>query len=148
MPIPDFDGEGVLPAGLHDATLGEIEERFGSFNGSDVRVQLFERLVRFLEAVGRWGNVDEVLIDGSFATRKERPSDIDIILVYRAGFDFGSEVVPEEYNLINRKRARRTYGFDVIPVAADSSEREKWLGYFGADTKSGVRSKGLVRVHQ
>jgi len=146
MPIPQLDDRGVLPEGLHDATVEEIERRFGTFNGSDMRVHLFQRLVAFLQVVRRWGNADEILIDGSFVTDKQRPTDIDIILVYRRGFDLQSEVRPEEYSLINKTRAKRMWGFDVKPVTADSPEKDKWMGYFSRDTRTGVEGKGLLRI--
>jgi hypothetical protein len=146
MPIPPLDVRGVLPEGLHDATDDEIEIQFGSFNGSDVRVRLFERLTSFLAAVRFWGNADEILIDGSFVTSKQRPTDIDIILVYRRDFNLQSEVRPQEYNLVNKTRARRVWGFDIKPVTADSPARDAWIGYFSKDTRSGLEGKGLVRI--
>ena len=145
MPIPDMNG-GILPRGIHDATMAEVEQRFGIFNGSDVRVRLFERLTHFVREVGFWGNADEILIDGSFVSEKQRPTDIDIILVYRRDFDLGSEVRPQEYSLVSKKRAKRVWGFDVIPVIADSQERDKWIGYFSRDTRTGIENKGMVRI--
>lgn len=146
MAIPQLTADGNLPEGLHDATLAEIEQTFGSFNGSEVRVRLFERLQEFFTAVAQWGNAAEILLDGSFTTSKQRPEDIDIILVYRADFDLQSQVQPMEYRLINRKRARRAWGFDVIPATANSAEREKWIDYFSKDTRTGLHSKGLIRI--
>jgi hypothetical protein len=32
MPIPEFDSEGDLPEGVHQATLVEVLERFGKQN--------------------------------------------------------------------------------------------------------------------
>jgi Family of unknown function (DUF6932) len=146
MPIPDLTAQEVLPEGLHEATLEEIEGRFGRFSESDRRVGLFGRLRQFVRAVQFWGNAEEILVDGSFVTGKPRPTDIDIILVYRENFDFGSDVRPEEYNIINKKRARVTYGFDVVAVASSSPERGRWLAYFAADTRTGLRGKGLLRI--
>jgi hypothetical protein len=146
MPIPEFTEQGVLPEGFHDTNLEQIEDRLGRFNGSDLRVELFRRFRLFMQEVRFWGNVEEIMIDGSFVTNKQRPSDVDIILVYRADFDLASEVRPQEYNLISRKRAKRIYGFDVIAVTAHSPEREKWLGYFSNDTRTGLQNKGLLRL--
>lgn len=146
MPIPELTAAGVLPAGIHEATLAEVEAQFGMFNGSDERVRLFQRFEQFIQDVHFWGNVEEILVDGSFVTSKQRPSDIDLILVYRADFDLGSQVRPQEYNLINKKRARRVYGFDVFPVPSGSIEREKWVSYLSEDTRSGQEGKGLLRV--
>ena len=146
MAIPGLTENGTLPEGLHDTTLEEIEREFGSFNGSDVRVRLFEQLRVFCREVRFWGNAAEILVDGSFTTNKQKPTDIDIILVYKGDFDLQSQVQPLEYKLINRKRARRAWGFDVIAVTADSPEREKWVRYFSRDTRTGLEGKGLIRI--
>jgi len=42
MPIPALNEHGLLPAGIHDCTLDELKSRFGSFQISDRRNQLFE----------------------------------------------------------------------------------------------------------
>ena len=44
MPIPALNSNGLLPVGIHVATIEEIRQRFGSFDGSDRRIQLFTRL--------------------------------------------------------------------------------------------------------
>ena len=48
MPIPFLDEHGFLPAGIHDCTLEEIKARFGSFQTTDRRPQLFAKLEAFL----------------------------------------------------------------------------------------------------
>ncbi len=48
MAIPSLDSEGFLPVGVHDCTLDEIGARFGTFQRSDRRPQLFARLQAFV----------------------------------------------------------------------------------------------------
>lgn len=146
MPIPQLTSEGFLPPGIHDATLQELEDRFGRFQGSDKRPELFRSLAAFVREVRTWGNAEEILVDGSFVSAETRPSDIDLILVYRADFDFSAPVRPAEYNLLSRRRARRAYGFDVIPVLANSATRDQWIAYFSEDPRCGCTAKGLVRI--
>jgi len=42
MPIPDLNEDGLLSEGVHDCTLDEIGARFGRFQVTDRRIQLFE----------------------------------------------------------------------------------------------------------
>ncbi len=72
--IPEFNATGLLPEGIHSATLDEVRERFGD---NERRRQLLAGLVealRLLRAAGCW----RVYINGSFVTSKERPNDIDV----------------------------------------------------------------------
>lgn len=81
MPIPPLVSEtGALPPGEHEASLDEVEDRFGS--SSYVRRQLMIEL-RWLVKELRDRGADRIWIDGSFVTDKERPRDIDV--VYRPG---------------------------------------------------------------
>ena len=42
MTIPDFNSYGLLPSGIHKATLDEIRERFCSFGDIQTRNNLFK----------------------------------------------------------------------------------------------------------
>jgi hypothetical protein len=145
MPIPALTDEGLLPVGIHDATLAEVERAFGRFQVSDRRVTLFSRSQRYVADLQVWGNASAVLIDGSFVSAAMQPNDIDMIVIYRPDFDFTIERAPEEYNVIDKRRIRRRYGLDVISVTAGSSEEARWIIFFGQDTRV-RRKKGLVQV--
>jgi hypothetical protein len=43
--------EGVLPPGIHDASLEEIKALFGQFQESDRRPRLFERLEKLVAQI-------------------------------------------------------------------------------------------------
>ena len=88
MPIPALTTDGFLPVGIHDATLDEVGLVFGRFKSSDRRVTLFGRLQQYISDLRAWGNANAVLIDGSFTSAAVQPNDIDMIVVYRADFDF------------------------------------------------------------
>ncbi len=83
MPIPEIDETGFLPEGVHQATLEEVREPFGRFQRTDRRPVLFSQLSLFLAEVRASGLVEAVIVDGSFVTAKDEPSDIDLILVLR-----------------------------------------------------------------
>ena len=84
--------------------------------------------------------------DGSFASAKADPGDIDLIVVYPADFNFTAQINPAEYNMIDRRRVRRVYGFDVAPVALRSPDLQFWTEFFGRDNRGDVPRKGLLRV--
>lgn len=150
MPIPDFD-DNVLPEGVHDCTLAEVEERFGRFQRSDRRMTLTERLARYLKAAKQSGIVTAVVIDGSYTTSKDEPEDIVIIAVLDATFDWTQELRPYQANVIDRAAVRREYRFDgfadkegeaglVNLIAVFATVPTKYAGF---TTKT---HKGMVRV--
>lgn len=146
MPIPEVAHDGFLPGGIFDATLDEVEETFGRFGSSDRRVRLFENLGRYIRELNMWRNAEEILLDGSFISGAEEPNDIDMIVVYREGFDFGSPVRPAEYNLLSRRRVKKQYGSHVFLATANSPEREAAVQLFSNDPRIGKEGKGLVRI--
>ena len=117
--LPDPTEAGVLPEGIHDATLDQIQERFARFQGSTRRIGLFEKLKRYLEELRKTGWLVTVIVDGSFVMEcVDAPGDIDIVLVFPAGWDVNAELKPFEYNLVSRKRPYRQYRIHVFPVSA------------------------------
>ncbi|MCZ4606281.1 hypothetical protein O3S80_21490 [Streptomyces sp. Lzd4kr] len=76
MPVPDFDSErGYLPSGDHPVTWRELCERFG---WNTTRRELLADLKVVRDGLQSL-KVEAIWLDGSFATRKERPSDVDVI---------------------------------------------------------------------
>lgn len=146
MPLPGLNAAGRLPVGVHDCTLEEIGERFGAFQGSDIRVRPFEKLKEYLRELGKTGFAAAVIIDGSFVTSKPEPEDIDLILIVAAGHNFETELRPFEYNLLSRRRVSRLFGFDIMLANADSERLGEQIDFFSQVKDSPERRKGLVRV--
>lgn len=63
----------VLPAGIHSATLAEIEDRFASNPKRRVQFRGFIAALTNLRAAG----CRRAFLDGSFVTAKPRPGDFD-----------------------------------------------------------------------
>lgn len=77
MPIPPFDAYGMLPAGVHDCELREVQ---ALFCWNTHRIALFQRLNDFItERLKPLGMDATLWIDGSFTRNKESPVDIDIV---------------------------------------------------------------------
>ena len=81
--IPPFDEHGYLPPGVHAATFGEVETRFGC--GSELRRGQMESL-RWLLDLARRAGVIRLIINGSFVTDVFEPNDVDCVLLIGTGF--------------------------------------------------------------
>ena len=81
--IPDFNHEGYLPPGIHLATIDEIAARFGQ--ESELRKVQMESLVWAIE-LGQRAGVERFVVNGSFATDKLEPNDVDCVLLISKGF--------------------------------------------------------------
>jgi hypothetical protein len=82
VPIPSLTTAGLLPAGIHLATLQEVEIAFGS--QTEMRARLYVKLGSFLEWVRSFQLFTSIVIDGSFVSDKPDPGDIDAILILPA----------------------------------------------------------------
>jgi hypothetical protein len=71
--LPDFDENGNLPPGVHEATWYEIVARFGR---TDHRQQLLTGLRTALDSLKAAG-CKRAYVDGSLITNKEVPNDFD-----------------------------------------------------------------------
>jgi hypothetical protein len=80
MPIPRFNEDGLLPPGIHRATLDEVIARFGG--PSEQRVAIAESLRWAVDAARRAG-VLRFIIDGSFIDDKDEPNDADCAVLLR-----------------------------------------------------------------
>jgi len=88
--IPDFNDDGYLPPGIHQATLEEIAARFGQ--ESELRQVQMESL-RWLDDVARRAGVQRIIVNGSFVTDKLEPNDVDCVLLI--GTDFPRDAAAE-----------------------------------------------------
>ena|SRR5580658_6665453 len=114
MPIPTFSQFGLLPEGIYDCDVLEAQTRFGSFQGSDRRPQLWAKFMDFFRLAKADRFIEELLLDGSFVTSKTNPNDIDVIVVVPVGHDFGSDLAQHRYELLAAARVRRRFGFDMV----------------------------------
>jgi len=79
--IPPLNEYGCLPEGIHDCTKDEVAARFGVFQTSDRRAQLWARFAEFMRELTICDFMEAVLVDGSFVTGTPEPNDIDLVLV-------------------------------------------------------------------
>jgi hypothetical protein len=81
--IPAFKDDGYLPPGIHPASLEQVGERFGK--ESELRKTQMESLHWLVELARRAG-VRRLVVNGSFATDRLAPNDVDCVLLIGADF--------------------------------------------------------------
>jgi hypothetical protein len=149
--IPDLD-DGVLPEGIHDCTIAELELAFGQFQQTDRRPLLTKRLKAYIKAARLSRTALAVIIDGSYVTKKPVPGDIDLIVALRPDLDLTVELAPLEYNVQSRRRVRTMYGFDIRAAVDGSDTYNSYVHEFSRirkddpDQQTSRLRKGLLRV--
>lgn len=138
----------ILAPGVHDISEQDLENHFlSTFSGSTSRARLIAGLKRYLAALKSVGVKFEIWIDGSFATEKENPNDIDLVV-------FGSvaeiDQLPDAFKnqlaaLLDRVNIKHATGCDVLfAVAEDQNRRSYWRGWYGFDREE--NPKGIARI--
>src|SRR5262245_27472660 len=150
-----FDDRKLLPPGVHDASLKDVQEYFARFQKTDRRIKLFAKLRDYVAALTRASCGTSVIINGSFVMAcVDEPSDIDLIVVLPRDWDTQADLKPYQYNLVSARRVRKEYGFDIFVVQAGAADEQgwtefflnvnvKWCSQFGWPKES---TKGTVRV--
>jgi hypothetical protein len=108
--LPEFSPDGILPPGIHAATLAEIRSKYD--NGSEARHQQLGLLSSVVEAARRYRTIKRVLVWGSFVTAKTEPNDLDYSAVVSVDHRTAT-VAPEHGRFFVGSAARRFYGVDV-----------------------------------
>jgi hypothetical protein len=144
--IPPFNEQGLLPNGIYDCTIDEAAERFGAFQSSDRRPQLWLRFSEFMREVKACGLIEAVLVDGSFVTAISNPNDIDLVLLVSAGYDFSTNLAPMIYNLLAQHRVRRRFGFDIVVVKNGSENLAQAVAFYQQVKQRPGVMKGILRI--
>ncbi len=77
--IPPLDPDGPLPPGMHDASLAEVLAKLPAQNLQ--RQQLNDALKVVAERLWQLDSTLTILVDGSYATVKAEPNDVDLLLI-------------------------------------------------------------------
>lgn len=111
MPLPGFDREGELPGGVYQASVDEIIARFG--NGTPQRQAVTARLVRIYRLATATGQLERLIIFGSYFTTKHNPNDVDVVLVL--GNDFRVDACDGETGLLfDHAQATLAFGASIF----------------------------------
>ena len=138
--IPAFDDSGNLPPGVHPAKLSDVGTRL---TWTTRRRQLFDGLTRAIANLASAG-VRKVWIDGSFATAKDEPADIDGCWEYCAGVDL--EKLDAAFLDLSppREAMKREYGVDFLIAHArpQNARNRSVIEFFQLDRDG--KPKGIV----
>jgi len=130
----------VLPPGVHEATLDEVEKRFATTGN---RRNLFGGFRRGVESLRNAG-CKVIFLDGGFVTEKTRPNDFD------ACWDpTGVDTKKLDPTLLDfthmRKKQKDKYGGEFFPSSARADGMRTFAEFFQTDRHTGQR-KGIIKI--
>lgn len=142
--LPDLVDIGslwdVLPPGIHEASLEEVESRFAT---NDHRRRLFDGFRGALDAL-RLAGCRTVYLNGSFVTGKPTPADFDACWD-STGVDAG-RLDPVLLDFSDKRRAQKQkYRGELFPLGALAAPGSAFVEFFQTDSHTG-RRKGIVRL--
>ena len=107
---------------------------------------MYDRLEDFVRQAKASGLIAEIIVNGSFVTNKEVPSDIDLIVVTIPHTRIPSLLRPAEYNAISKRQVRRSFGFDILLAEEGQMDVGEHIDFFSqVRDRPGIR-KGLLRI--
>jgi predicted nucleotidyltransferase len=131
----------VLPLGVHDATLEEVEKYFAT---NKKRKQLFLGFVRACKALKAAG-CETVYLDGSYVTGKDFPSDYDVC--WNPRHVDSKKLDPVFLDFSNkRKKQKLKYGGEFFLSSAKADGSHLFIKYFQTDKETG-QEKGIIRIN-
>jgi hypothetical protein len=142
--IPDFVDTGgpwgVLPPGIHDATLDEIGIRFAT---SDRREMLFSGFTDGVVALRKAG-CRTILLDGSFVTEKPFPGDFDACWYPMGVSDATLDPIFLDF-ADGRKKQKARFRGEFFPATALADGTHFFPDFFQIDRHTG-KAKGIIRL--
>jgi hypothetical protein len=130
----------VLPPGIHDATLPEIEERFAT---NEKRKTLYDGFRQGLQALKSAG-CKVIFLDGSFVSDKLYPDDFDVCWEPTGVDDKKLDQIFLDFSH-KRKRQKAKYGGEFFPSSANADGSRMFVTFFQTDKDTG-KEKGIIRV--
>lgn len=111
MALPNLNDAGELPIGIHQATIDEVIAQFGS--GTLQREIVTARLQRIYQIAKDTGNLQQLIIFGSYITAKPEPNDVDVVIIFNDDFDL--TVCSEEMKrLLDHQQAENEFGASIF----------------------------------
>ena len=140
---PEFEHNGDLPVGIHQATLAEVLQYFGT--GTLQRRLVGQRLERIYKLAISTGQVARFVVFGSFVTAKPDPGDVDIFMIMEDSFD-SNQVRGEAALIFDHLAGQNVEGASVFWIrrlAAMGGEQEALEHW---QTKRDKTRRGIVEV--
>lgn len=152
-----FNQNGYLEPGLHIIEKQELENSFvNGFPHSTTRRIIYDGYCQHFELLKDLVGNFEQFVDGSFASNKNDPGDIDMVIFVDATImdSLSPDQQKEFERLVSGKETRDQYLCDAYfcpiypdghPSAGESrAQRKYWMGEFGYDRKD--NPKGILHM--
>lgn len=144
--IPKFNTDGLLPSGLHLASIDEVEKRF---THNDHRGKIFDGFKKAISSLKQCG-CKYVYLDGSFVTTKQLPSDFDACWEEEGVDIFALRVIEPVLLEFSNNRAAQKAKFmgEFFPakLAAENKHPHRvFLDFFQTDKNTG-HTKGIIKI--
>jgi hypothetical protein len=156
--IPEFNGNGNLPAGFITPKLEEFEEHFvANFQDSTTRREIFNGYIRYTGKLDAIKVATIQWVNGSYTTSKVNPTDIDFVAHIDAiELDRSGEIKEPFAKLTDKSRAKSECRCDVyfiavyppeIPELYESTKEdiEYWSKWFAHDREN--NPKGIIEFN-
>ena len=111
MPLPNLNDAGELPIEIHQATIDEVIAQFGS--GTLQREIVTTRLQRIYQIAKDTGNLQQLIIFGSYITAKPEPNDVDVVIIFSDDFDL-TVCSAEIKKLLDHQQAENEFGASIF----------------------------------
>jgi hypothetical protein len=143
--LPEFTVHGLLPLGVHDATLDEVLSRFGGSNAR--RKMIGDGLKAFVELVQTFGLFTLLFVDGSFTTDVDLPNDVDVVLQLpsSSGRQFLSH--PNALKILDAAQAKATYHVHLFLEKTEDGYAGM-VGFFQQLKPKDLLAKKLAATHR
>jgi hypothetical protein len=136
---PVFDDDGFIPP-IQVCTEAEVTRWFGF---TDQRMTLVDRIGKWI-SLARAVNARRLLLDGSFVTRKEKPGDVDAVVLLPDDFhdqvQSGNPTAIELRDMLCMREPKELF------AAEDDEDWWAWFSFFSRTRAANGRSKGLIEV--
>ena len=131
----------VLPFGIHEATLAEVEKRFAT---NEKRKQLFRGLTKACKSL-KAARCSTIYLDGSYVTDKDFPSDYDVC--WNPVHVDEKKLDPVFLDFSNkRKKQKSKFGGEFFLTSAKADTTHLFIQYFQKDKETGLE-KGIICIH-
>ena len=140
---PAFNRDGDLPVGVHQATLTETLQHFGT--GTLQRERLGQQLERIFMLANNTGQVARFIVFGSFITAKPVPGDVDVFLLMEDSFEV-TRVHGEVAVVFDQQKAQNALGASIFWIRKQiifNNEQEIVEGW---QIKRDRSRRGIVEV--
>jgi len=142
MPIPRLHSD-YLPPGIYDCNLQEIRNSFGD---TPRRIELVEKLEKYIQNVKNTGITGLLIINGSFVTSNNNPNDIDVVFIIQGNYPPSGPITSQEYEVISPRIAHDKFDLHLFVRINANPNTNDMINFF-----SGIRGdpnfkKGLLRI--